>query len=256
MVHLRVERVNHEMAHVRRGHHRDDGYGLAHARALGVGQQSGRQRRDLPKHAGPSCVAGCVAKLLDDVRRKLEEQNRDKVRGARDGHERRPRERLQAPHQAQRRAHQHHHVRYRRRSGAVPCRLIRHPRRVAVGAPRVSSVSFSNRPPVQRVGDERVGRLAPSDRTVVRDGQSAKVRRPGYPRTVRRDGGDGNATRSPRARERPRQQRRGRGVLVVLVGGRRRGGQRRRVDARGVVVVVHVVLGVGSRAVGEDGEVP
>mmetsp|Transcript_11131 Transcript_11131/g.50397 ORF Transcript_11131/g.50397 Transcript_11131/m.50397 type:complete len:263 (-) Transcript_11131:815-1603(-) len=142
MVHLRVQRVNHEMAHVRRRHHRDDGYGLAHARALGVGQESGRQRRDLPKHAGiPDRVATRRIKPRDDVSDKLEEQNRGKVRGAHDGHERRPCERLQAPHQAQRRAHQHQHVRHRRRSGAVPRRLVRHLRRVAVVGRRTVSVS-------------------------------------------------------------------------------------------------------------------
>ena len=104
--------------------------------------------------------------------------------------------------------------------------------------------------------DERVGAFAVPDQPVVR-GADERVR--GSVRTVRvtrvdatlqaravrvrRHVSDDYAARSPRPRERPREQRRGGGVRVVLVRWRRGGRRRRRVDPVGVVVPV-VVVGV------------
>ena len=77
---------------------------------------------------------------------------------------------------------------------------------------------------------------------------------------MRRCVSDDYAARSPRPRERPREQRRGGGVRVVLVRWRRGGRRRRRVDPVGVVVpvvvVVGVVPGVGSRPWVDVGEGP
>ena len=122
---------------------------------------------------------------------------------------------------------------------------------------RRSARSRCARVPFQREHprDERVGAFAVPDQPVVR---SADERVRGSVRTVRtmrvdatlqaravwmrRHVSDDYAARSPGPRERPREQRRGGGVRVVLVRWRRGGRRRRRVDPVGVVVPVVVVV--------------
>ena len=80
-------------------------------------------------------VSPAVSPNSSTTRCKLEEQNRDEVRGGRDGHERRLSERLQAPHR-----HSGAHTSTTTCTLSTPGRvqyhcLVCHPRRMAVGAP-------------------------------------------------------------------------------------------------------------------------